>query len=218
MGMSILTRTMITGVAAAGLIYGNVASLHAQTIIAVYAPETSSAPPASMAIPSPLFPNENRYYSTPVAVDITPAPGTVDKSIASITYRIDAGPWMTVPRPTTTAKIAADGIHHVDYYATDSTGRDEAVRSIDIDIDRTPPTTTASVAVKNGGVTHVTLTPVDAGSGVFGTYFSIDTGQAIYMYSGPFDLPSGKHTIEYWSEDNAYNLETHHTLTLPSAP
>ncbi|HET6816226.1 MAG TPA: PxKF domain-containing protein [Mycobacteriales bacterium] len=81
-----------------------------------------------------------------------------------------------------------------------------------IKIDRTAPTTSASVPdpLATGwyaGDVEVTLTTGPDLSGVAATYYEIDNGSP-QLYAGPFpDTLRGTHTITYWSVDNAGNVE-----------
>jgi len=69
----------------------------------------------------------------------------------------------------------------------------------------------------------VTLIAIDYGypepSGVNATYYKLDGGPQT-KYTGPFQLPDGKHTVEYWSVDNAGFVETYKTcwFTFDSTP
>ncbi len=75
----------------------------------------------------------------------------------------------------------------------------------------------------NGDTGTVTLVAVDyplnKNSGIAGTFYKIDGG-AQTTYTVPFDIGEGQHTVEYWSEDNAGNVETHKTAsyTVDSTP
>ena len=88
-------------------------------------------------------------------------------------------------------------------------------RTVDgIKIDRTAPVTTAQVAkpLESGwyaGEVDVTLTAVDALSGVQHTYYSVD-GSDAKPYGGKFAFgDKGVHTIRFWSADSAGNVESH---------
>jgi hypothetical protein len=57
---------------------------------------------------------------------------------------------------------------------------------------------------------NVALTPTDAGSGVFATYFRLNGG-AVRTYSGPIAVfGQGANTLQYWSIDWAGNVESAH--------
>jgi hypothetical protein len=88
-------------------------------------------------------------------------------------------------------------------------------RTVDgIKIDRSAPVTTAHVAeaLPSGwyaGDVDVTLTAIDALSGVGATYYTVDGGDA-KAYTGKFAFAAkGVHTIRFWSVDDAGNVETH---------
>ncbi|MDQ0576244.1 OmpL47-type beta-barrel domain-containing protein [Agromyces albus] len=95
---------------------------------------------------------------------------------------------------------------------TDAAGN-TANTSVDgIQIDRTAPTTTASVPdpLASGwyaDAVEVTLTGHDALSGIAATRYSVDGGAA-QLYAGAFSFSEkGTHTIAYWSTDAAGNGE-----------
>ena len=105
----------------------------------------------------------------------------------------------------------------------DRAGNDTNTTVSGIKIDRTAPSTTASVPdpLASGwyaGSVPVTLYAVDTLSHVDATYYSVDGG-APETYSGPFSFNEpGVHEITFWSIDNADNLEDSsadgHTITL----
>lgn len=60
---------------------------------------------------------------------------------------------------------------------------------------------------------NVTLTPTDAGSGVFATYYKLNGG-TVKTYTGPIAVfAQGANTVEYWSVDWAGNTESAHTAS-----
>ena len=88
-----------------------------------------------------------------------------------------------------------------------------AHRTVDgIRIDRTAPSTTASVdeALGSGwyaAAANVELRAADALSGVAATHFRIDDGP-VQEYAGPFAVTEkGRHTVTFWSTDKAGNVE-----------
>jgi hypothetical protein len=106
--------------------------------------------------------------------------------------------------------------------ATDKAGNATTETVKDVKIDRTAPTTSATVGdpLESGwyaGGVDVTLTGRDNLSGVRTTYYKLDGGAA-QVYAGPFKHSAkGTHTISYWSVDLAGNAEAQddaHSLTL----
>jgi hypothetical protein len=105
----------------------------------------------------------------------------------------------------------------------DRAGNDTNTTVSGIKIDRTAPSTTASVPdpLASGwyaGSVPVTLYAVDTLSHVDTTYYSVGGGTP-EAYSGPFSFNEpGIHEITFWSIDNAGNLEDSgadgHTITL----
>ncbi len=92
--------------------------------------------------------------------------------------------------------------------ATDYAGNAATFVSPAVNIDLTPPATTALIA---GGT--VTLSATDNLSGVASTFYTVDSGTQ-QTYSTPFTPATlGQHSIAYWSVDNAGNIETAHTAT-----
>ncbi len=99
--------------------------------------------------------------------------------------------------------------------ATDNAGNSRTVASSPaVSIDRTAPVTTANAPSgwNNSSVT-VQLSATDNLSGVQATSFVLDggaqqTGTSVTISS------EGTHTLEYWSVDNAGNVETHHTAQI----
>jgi hypothetical protein len=96
---------------------------------------------------------------------------------------------------------------------TDVAGNSTSTTVSGIQIDMTAPTTISNVADPpdsgwfNGGV-QVALTGHDNLSGIASTYYTVDGGSA-QVYNGPFSFGTeGVHTIAFWSQDVAGNLET----------
>ena len=76
--------------------------------------------------------------------------------------------------------------------------------------DTEPPVTTLYFDPETGQVSLVAYDlPLDKNSGVKATYYRLDGGD-VMLYTEPFVIPEGRHTIEYWSVDNAGNEESPH--------
>jgi uncharacterized protein YjbJ (UPF0337 family) len=102
---------------------------------------------------------------------------------------------------------------------TDKAGN-TANKTVDgIQIDRTTPTTTATIPNAAGGwykgAVEITLSGDDALSGIGATYYRIDGGD-IQSYGGPFstELATGVHSLTFWSTDVAGNVETQQTTAV----
>jgi hypothetical protein len=101
--------------------------------------------------------------------------------------------------------ITAQGIHTVSYFSRDLAGNFAVLSSLSVNIDETPPHTTASLS---GTLSvQVTLTATDNLSGVASTVYQLDGG-SVLTYSGPFMVSStGSHTVLFYSTDKAGNVE-----------
>ncbi len=137
---------------------------------------------------------------------------------AGIFYSLDGSTYSAYTGPFT---VKTEGSNQVWYYAVDAAGNLETAHSGFVNIDTTPPVTTASglVDVNNGDFTNhsqqVTLTAADSGSGVKGgdaaTWYTDTVGDATptaLPYTGPFTVTGvGSHTITYYSIDALGNVE-----------
>ncbi|MCP4362742.1 MAG: hypothetical protein GY796_32455, partial [Chloroflexi bacterium] len=98
-------------------------------------------------------------------------------------------------------------------------GNVETVHTTTIPIDSWPPTTTATIPPPNGNGWHnepvtVTLTAVDSASGVEITLYQMNGGNWL-TYTQPIALAApGTHTVAFYSEDVAGNVETALTTTV----
>lgn len=115
------------------------------------------------------------------------------------------GPWEP-PTPTRTwTLLPPDGLKTVEYQIQDNAGLLTIV-SDSIVLDTVPPSTTASHANPSS---LATLFPTDGISGILATYYRIDGGPW-FLYGGAIAIPAPSpysHTIEYYSVDNAGNVE-----------
>lgn len=133
-------------------------------------------------------------------------------------YRVDGGQW-TVYAPF---KIATEGSHLIEFRSVDNLGNMEAVRTLSVIVDNTPPITDLTIGTpkyESGGTTYVagkttlTLTGKDQLSGVEKTEFRIDG--ASWATGTSIILPGeGTHTIAYRSKDTVGNMEDEKSVTL----
>src|SRR3989475_3487703 len=142
------------------------------------------------------------WYISSVTVYLNATDAT--SGVASLVYRVDGGNWTTYASPFT----LADGVHLLEYYATDVAGLVESTKSRTVSIDTVPPTTTAALSGTlgaNGWYTSnvtVSLTATDATSGVANITYRVDGG-TWFVYIGPFALTEGSHVLDYFSVDLA---------------
>ena len=106
-----------------------------------------------------------------------------------------------------------DGTHTVEFTSTDRAGNVEAVHTVMISMDTTAPVTTAVLGGTTGGngwystTVSVTLTTMDATSGVATREIQIDGG-GFQPYTGSVPIASeGSHDVEFRSVDAAGNAE-----------
>ena len=103
---------------------------------------------------------------------------------------------------------------------TDNAGNTVTVPSPPVNIDITPPVTTASTSGTNP--VAVTLSAKDDLSGVKATYYTVTppngTAGPKQTYTWPFNVSvAGTSIVTYWSVDVAGNVENAHTLTVQVA-
>lgn len=130
----------------------------------------------------------------------------------------DAGTGVQSSSPESPLHFVSEGVGQTQQVTvTDNAGNTATFTSPEVNIDLTPPTTTAILP----GVSQsdewfaspvtVTLEASDNLSGVWGSLYIVDGGLT-QNYTGPFTITGdGTHTIEYWSEDVAGNADTHKT-------
>jgi hypothetical protein len=157
----------------------------------------------------------NGWYNTPVHVTL--AARDALSGLAGFARATTNAAWVASPAATT---LATTGQHTLTWRAVDNAGNGSAAQQTTVQVDLTPPTTTATldaVAV-NGWYTRpvtVTLAAVDAGAGVFQTHYRLNGEANWRLYGGPFAVNgAGGQTVAYRSTDRALNTEAAHTLTL----
>lgn len=117
--------------------------------------------------------------------------------------------------PASPLHFAAEGTNQTQQVTvTDNAGNSATFTSPAVNIDLTKPSTTAILPGVSqdqewfGGSPLVTLSASDNLSGVSGSFFRLD-GSGPNLAIGPFLIPGeGTHTLEYFSVDNAGNIET----------
>src|SRR5881396_1813277 len=149
------------------------------------------------------------WYTSSVTVTLT---ATDDSSgVAAIHFRTDGGAWQSYASPFT---VSSAGSHAIDYYSSDSSGNNEALRSVTVKIDSTAPSSSVALAGTQAvdgsyiSSVDVTLTSTDATSGIQSSEYRVDGG-AWRSYASVFPVSgNGTHTLEYHATDVASNVET----------
>jgi hypothetical protein len=134
-------------------------------------------PPVSTATVTP-GPNAYGWNREDVVVTLT---GSDDQSgVATIEYRLGESPWTVYQGPF---MVSVEGQHTLYYCATDNAGNREAARSLEIWIDKTPPSISGAPdraanehGWYNADVT-VSFTAVDTLSGVSGVSGPVTLGE-----------------------------------------
>jgi hypothetical protein len=187
-------------------------SAPAVTSTATFAIDTAG--PTTTIVTTPAAPDgPNGWFrrtSVAFALDATdPPPGS---GVAGISYTLDGG----APQPYLGAvTVSSQGDHTVTYTSVDNAGNPGPTGTARIALDAVAPATTFALSPVSpdgaGGwyrtAPTFTLTAVDATSGVAATRYRIDGGPAAVYAAGGVTLTDGLHTVSYWSEDVAGNVE-----------
>lgn len=118
------------------------------------------------------------------------------------------------------AIITAEGLSNIIYYAIDNKDNVESPKSMNIKIDKTPPSTSAKIDATLGdngwykSDVQVVLSATDNGSGVAKTEYSFNGTDWMTYVSALIINTEGITNISYRSTDNAGNIETVKTLTV----
>jgi hypothetical protein len=179
--------------------------------------------PTTTATTRPTRPfGTDGWHDGAVTVTLTANDGA-GSGVAATRYRVDGGAWQTYGGPVT---IADAGVHELAYFSADAEGNAEAVRSLRVKVDMTPPVTSARL---NGaapraeyvGAVRVALIRTDGeGSGAVATEYRIGEG-GWTTYAGSFDLEGlGGHRIDFRSRDLVGNAENFRSVafTIRAAP
>ncbi|MFC5652691.1 glycosyl hydrolase [Paenibacillus solisilvae] len=153
-------------------------------------------------------PTTGGWFNQDVSVTLSAA-ASGSRTIASTQYAINGGANTAYSNPVT---VQTEGTTTVKYFSTDSEGRSEAAKSLEIKLDKTAPE--AELLQSNGPVGDVTqgetlnftLTGTDAGSGAASQELLLD-GQGITSGQSldSKNLTVGAHTVKYTVTDAAGN-------------
>ncbi len=150
--------------------------------------------------------------------DLTAAPAGIISLVATdtgvgvdVTYFTLDGGDLSVG---TQVLAATEGTHTVQYWSTDTAANVETTNTAIFYVDRTAPLTTSDALPSYAGTATIGLSAADeaGGSGVAATWFRMDGGVDT---TGSVVITDaiGAHTLEFWSVDNAGNVEATQTAT-----
>ena len=155
--------------------------------------------------------NNTGWQTTGQAVTLSATDAV--SGVATTKYTVDGGAAQLYSGPFV---ISANGSHTVTYWSTDNAGNTETAHIGYVNVDMTPPATTAtglqtSATAGWQNVSQVvSLAANDSLSGVAATYYTIDGG-AQQTYTSAFTISTqGSHKVAYWSVDAVGNSETPH--------
>jgi len=113
---------------------------------------------------------------------------------------------------------ASEGTHTVQFWSADAARNVEATNTAVFTVDRAAPITTTDALASYAGTATITLSATDGadGSGVSATWFRLDGAQEA-AGSVVTTTTVGEHALEYWSVDNAGNVEQSQTATFSVA-
>src|SRR5439155_3815319 len=124
--------------------------------------------------------------------------------VAAIYDRLDGGSWQPYTAPMT---VGVDGVHTLEYFATDEASNYETIHVTTFKVDTAGPVSSAILSGTPGSGTwfrspvQVTVSGSDAGSGVSAIRVRSDGG-AWSTYTGPLSIPTdGAHTVESYGTD-----------------
>jgi sugar lactone lactonase YvrE len=157
----------------------------------------------------------NGWFKSNVTVKLKATDNVNGSGVKEIRITLDGTP-STVAGSTASPVVSGDGIHSLSYYASDVIGNTENTKSETIKIDTVKPTT-ALISEPRG--TWFTLDASDVTSGIATTKYAID-GAATQPYIGKVNLDGNRHTITFFSEDKAGNIETTNIVSVgdPTKP
>ncbi|UCD93130.1 MAG: Ig-like domain repeat protein [Methanobacteriota archaeon] len=187
---------------------GNVEAINSVPIlIDITHPTTTDSPSGALGA--------NGWYLS--SVEITLRPFDLTSGVNHTMYSVDGGAWQTY---TGSFAVGGDGAHTVEYYSVDEAGNIESTKSVQVSIDTTPPdsngTPSGTIGENNWYVENVTfsLDATDSTSSVQYIQYRIDYGPWL-IYNSPFLVSGeGSHIIEFYSLDNAGNVEGKKSIQL----
>ncbi len=175
-----------------------------------YVEVDADPPQLTFEVGEPYY-NDWISFSTPIYMNAT------DAHDYNIYYRIWNGSWQAwqtgLLNTDLLIYIQDEGLHYVEYYASDSLGNTGSIGNVTLYVDNTPPETDIALDPtspngENGwyiSSVTVNLTATDGECGVDKIYYRIDGGAWTEYISEFIISEDGAHTIYYYAVDNVGN-------------
>jgi len=157
----------------------------------------STAPKCSAALTPEAPDGSNGFYQSNLTIVLT-----TDQD-ATVLYRWNFGKWLNYTGPLR----APEGQSTLYYYATDEAGNRAQDQSLDVSVDTSPPKTTLSFEPDTGDEWMGETPSVALASEALARTFWYIDGERPRQYAGRLQLPAGRHTLWYYSVDEAGNEE-----------
>jgi len=138
---------------------------------------------------------------------------SISSSCAQTTYRINSGTWTVYASEFT---VTESGINTIDFNSRDTLGNSEPIKSIQVKIDRTAPSTSddANTTWQSEDISF-SIIPADSQSGVYSTHYCTDSTNSctptIAGTSVSVTCDANRNCsnyVRYYSVDNVGNTET----------
>jgi regulation of enolase protein 1 (concanavalin A-like superfamily) len=182
-------------------------------------PNDDTAPTSSATV-DPAAPSDGGWYRTAPRITLTGTDEADGSGVEQIQYSINGGPGRLYAGPF---NLTTEGPVKLEYRAIDRAGNAGPFGSVELKVDATAPSTTASTFPEELDATSWQDTEVTVGlraadgtgSGTAKTEYRLNPDAEWLAYTEPFDVGgSGTQTVQYRSTDSAGNVETVKALSV----
>jgi hypothetical protein len=145
------------------------------------------------------------WFTEPVTIALSAADQAGLSGVAATYYTVDGGAEQTY---TGAFVLTADGTHTVTFWSVDNAGNVEQTRTLNVQIDKTAPTTGLSATGVYLPGTSFSWGSADQTSGVGSTVVKLDGQVVSSANSGSSVMLPGTHTVSVTTTDVAGNVAT----------